>query len=424
MKKLLILLLFPFFCFSQFAYYNKTTAWIDFNFSEKRFQKSENGKKAINLILSAADLKKNFIVVACTNLNCPPDIRNNAVAYSYQGLNYIIYDSRFLEEIADKSTSWSKIWVLAHEVGHHIYGHTRNLNVSKKEMREQELEADWFAGHILYKLGASLENTVGALDYFASDFENYNSTHPSKEKRIKSTKNGYVNAKNTRIKQKISQSKQLLYDAYKLYENNQLEDAISKISEAINKNPNYIEAFYYRGIIYTEIEKFKSAKKDFNTALKINENYADGYIGRGIIYTKIGKYIEAERDFEKALEIEPNNYNAYINLGNNYAEKGALGISLEKYLLAIFINDKIPTAYCNLGVSLWNQGKKYKDLRFDNKTAKDYFDIAINLDNKFKNGYKNRGLWNLHQGNKRKACIDFKKTCELGDCNEYYLHCK
>ena len=60
---------------------------------------------------------------------------------------YIIYNSNFMK-IANEisNNSWSSISILAHEIGHHLQGHTLNNNGSRPAI---ELEADKFSGFVL-----------------------------------------------------------------------------------------------------------------------------------------------------------------------------------------------------------------------------------------------------------------------------------
>jgi len=86
-------------------------------------------------------------------------------------------------------TFWSSISILAHEIGHHLSGHTLNqLNDNHKA----ELEADKFSGFTLYKMGASKEQAIKAIETIGSETET--KSHPSKSKRIIAIKNGWEDA--------------------------------------------------------------------------------------------------------------------------------------------------------------------------------------------------------------------------------------
>jgi Zn-dependent protease with chaperone function len=79
--------------------------------------------------------------------------------------------------------------LLAHEVGHHLNGHTIRKGGSTPEL---ELQADEFAGFILHKLGATLQQSQNVMNYIAKAKES--STHPGKAFRLLAIEKGWNNA--------------------------------------------------------------------------------------------------------------------------------------------------------------------------------------------------------------------------------------
>ena len=133
------------------------------------FTNDKDADIALEKILAVIGASKRFILQPCSDIN-------NAVATSYKGLRYILYDKSFMSTIANNSTSWSQLFILAHEVGHHINGHSIDILLAAADIvepktlatkRKQELESDEFAGFILGKLGATLEQTSEAINLLA-----------------------------------------------------------------------------------------------------------------------------------------------------------------------------------------------------------------------------------------------------------------
>ena len=79
--------------------------------------------------------------------------------------------------------------ILAHEVGHHINGHTLGASMSAYENRIQELEADEFSGFVMQKIGATLEQAIDAIASLASSGDDSYSSHPNKEIGVRLTDN-------------------------------------------------------------------------------------------------------------------------------------------------------------------------------------------------------------------------------------------
>jgi hypothetical protein len=105
----------------------------------------------------------------------------NAEAIILDGKRYIHYNPLYIDKIQQKSqTYWSLIFVLAHEIGHHISGHTLS-KVDIEKCQEEELEADKFAGCALRHLGATAEELERALSFFSTEGSK---THPPRADRL------------------------------------------------------------------------------------------------------------------------------------------------------------------------------------------------------------------------------------------------
>jgi hypothetical protein len=136
----------------------------------------------IETILNFTGLSKNFEIYSAPI--------ENAVATLINNQRYILYDPRLLNHADTNSHAyWSSMSILAHEIGHHLQGHTLEKGGSTPD---KELEADRFSGHVLYKMGASLEQAIAAINRYGSDTDT--PTHPSKYKRINAIKNGWESA--------------------------------------------------------------------------------------------------------------------------------------------------------------------------------------------------------------------------------------
>ena len=128
---------------------------------------------------------------------------NNAVAVSYKGVRYILYDPEFMSILSSNTSNWTNLFILAHEVGHHVNGHSLDLVLyagdivdapELEKKRKQELEADEFAGFVLAKLGASLAQTTSSVSMLSNEDDKY-STHPKRDRRIAAIIKGYKNYK-------------------------------------------------------------------------------------------------------------------------------------------------------------------------------------------------------------------------------------
>jgi len=157
------------------------------------FSTNTAAENALNRILNTIGASKNFVLSPCDRIN-------NAVATAYKGTRYILYDKEFMNLINRNTNDWSNLFVLAHEVGHHINGHSIDILLyandvvdapSLEKKREQELEADEFAAFVLAKLGATLSQLNNVITLISDNSDDTYSTHPSRDKRIAIIKKGH-----------------------------------------------------------------------------------------------------------------------------------------------------------------------------------------------------------------------------------------
>ncbi|HEX9981279.1 MAG TPA: hypothetical protein VGB50_12015 [Flavobacterium sp.] len=144
----------------------------------------DSATEVIQQILSVVGLRPNFEIRAA---NVP-----NAAAVILSNKRYILYNRKFMAAINSYSgNDWAAISILAHEIGHHLNGHTLTGQGSRPDI---ELEADEFSGFVLCKMGASLEDAQAAMNVAASLKASH--THPARRDRLRAIAGGWNNAKN------------------------------------------------------------------------------------------------------------------------------------------------------------------------------------------------------------------------------------
>lgn len=115
-------------------------------------------ESVVNLILDYTGLPKNFTLEEVNWGNAAAFID-----YSKQDSSYrkITYQPDFFLKLNDSTGNfWASISILAHEIGHHLSGHTE----TKKFNNQFEIEADKFSGFILNRMGATLEDARAAIE--------------------------------------------------------------------------------------------------------------------------------------------------------------------------------------------------------------------------------------------------------------------
>ena len=103
----------------------------------------------------------------------------------------IAYNRDFMKHVrqATQNNDWASISIMAHEIGHHLCGHTILPGGSQPPT---ELEADKFSGFVLYKMGASLADAQIAMETLVPDRDS--PTHPARSKRVSAIQDGWQSA--------------------------------------------------------------------------------------------------------------------------------------------------------------------------------------------------------------------------------------
>jgi hypothetical protein len=147
------------------------------------FQSVYEARDIVKSMLDTIKWKENFSIREQNG-------SNNAFATVISGKRWIIYDNIFLESIDEyAATKWASISVLAHEVGHHKYNHVLS---GKGSTVPTEIEADDFSGYVMARLGATLPQSVAAIQTIAT--EKASSTHPAKKDRVTAITKGWNRA--------------------------------------------------------------------------------------------------------------------------------------------------------------------------------------------------------------------------------------
>ena len=143
------------------------------------FRSDREAEGAVDRIVAVTGLRRNFSVRASAVANAAAAIRN--------GERLLLYNPEFMEDVEQRTGNrWAGISVMAHEIGHHLQGHTITGRGSHPPI---ELEADEFSGFVLQRLGASLEDAQAVMRLISS--EDGSRTHPAKRERLTAIASGW-----------------------------------------------------------------------------------------------------------------------------------------------------------------------------------------------------------------------------------------
>ncbi|MDD5165829.1 MAG: tetratricopeptide repeat protein [Candidatus Omnitrophica bacterium] len=96
------------------------------------------------------------------------------------------------------------------------------------------------------------------------------------------------------------------------------DDAISTFTLAIEFDPGYEMAYYFRGLVYGHKGRDDQAISDYSKAIELNPKNGLAYTSRGLAYGIKGNYSKAILDFTRVIELDPTFAQSYIYRGDAY----------------------------------------------------------------------------------------------------------
>lgn len=164
---------------------------------------SPEAVKVIQWIVDLIGIENDFVVKSATFKRSPLAY----AALSGGTERHVVYDvDLFLAK--DGKLSFVDIFLLAHEVAHHINSDTSIFGRSK---HMQELRADRYGGVIVNKLGGSLDDAIAVTKHFS---KSGSKTHPPRSQRVQAIKEGWQHAERMRYVENGRCQAQWLGDAF------------------------------------------------------------------------------------------------------------------------------------------------------------------------------------------------------------------
>ena len=177
------------------------------------------------------------------------------------------------------------------------------------------------------------------------------------------------------------------------------DDALVNLSKAIDLNPNYVDAYFLRGLIYGSQYDFDKAIADFEKVVELDPSHtdakamhADAYAARGADYALEKNYDKAIADFERAIELDPDKAEFKAAAAATYFLRGATR----------YEEGDNESAFTDLDRAI-SDIEKIIELDPDNSEAR----IAIG------EAYLVRGIAHFQGGNYDRAIADLERAIEL-----------
>lgn len=193
------------------------------------------------------------------------------------------------------------------------------------------------------------------------------------------------------------------------------DKSIAYINKGLRINQYMAEPYWLKGKWYELQNKNELAASSYQTAIERDPDYYDAYLSQGILHNKLDNPI-ALQYFQSAINLRPNSIEAWRLKGMSHKEH-------EEYSKAIVIFDTIIAIDSTFEVAYFDKGTTLLDMCYEsNPKAKNdslinealtLFNKAINLNANYVPARYNRGLCYEELGQKNKAKEEYKKVLEL-----------
>lgn len=171
-------------------------------FAQDAMLNERAAKEVVYRIVRHSGLQPDFTVLE--NRDIP-----TAIAYIKGKERMIAYNPAFMARVMDSTcTNWSAISILAHELGHHLLGHT--LDPSNVRPGD-ELACDRYSGFILHAMGATKEEALAAMDVAGNPHGTED--HPPKHARLEAIQQGWNEAR--LIADRVEPEPFVVHDAFR-----------------------------------------------------------------------------------------------------------------------------------------------------------------------------------------------------------------
>ncbi|MCH6255867.1 tetratricopeptide repeat protein [Puniceicoccaceae bacterium K14] len=189
--------------------------------------------------------------------------------------------------------------------------------------------------------------------------------------------------------------------------------AEGKLSEAAELCQNFVDAeqptpdaLHLLGTLLYQSGSAQDAISRIEQAIELQPNNADFYSDLALCLRSQGKRLEALAALEKAIELDEHHLAAHYNLGEEYANVGRFDDGLKSTLEVIKQRPKFVNAWINAGICLKEKGAL--------KEAKQYFEEAVELSPESPVSYFALGEIELELGNEGAAIPLFQSAMQYG----------
>lgn len=195
--------------------------------------------------------------------------------------------------------------------------------------------------------------------------------------------------------------------AFLAYDRGEYENAVNDCDVAIEKNPNYDEAYNLRGQAKVHLQLQEEALVDFDEAIRLNSEYAEAFYNRAKIKNSLGEYGQSLSDFDEVIRLKSDYAEAFLGKGVAQSNLGQFVEAIVSFDIAIGLNPDYGEAFYNRGLTKYHLDR--------NVEAIEDFSQAIRCAPNSSGAYGLRGIIQNRVENYVLAIADLDKSINLDE---------
>lgn len=190
---------------------------------------------------------------------------------------------------------------------------------------------------------------------------------------------------------------------------NDYDKALADLTSSLalpQPSPDFtVRAYSVRAFIYQELADLDAALKDLNAAVRASPEQADGYYWRGQFYLDQNQTDQALADFSKVIEYAPDTADAYAFRGAIYLQREDYAAAVTDYTRLIELTPNDARVYFQRALAYVGQ-EQWAEALAD-------LDEAIAIQDNVAELYLQRGRVNSELGNTAPAAEDYMQYARL-----------
>jgi tetratricopeptide (TPR) repeat protein len=207
---------------------------------------------------------------------------------------------------------------------------------------------------------------------------------PASAQEVLNALKGTINSQSRSTSRPLTSTQDpLLDEAYALYTQKRLDEAIAVYNRALQTNTTNPQGWQGYGLTQRLRGLHEDALSSFERALQLDPGLVTSWNGKGSVLARLRRQQDALDAFEHALQLDPQNAAAWNGKGAALNAMGRSKQAMDAFDMALRYDRQLVQAWYNKGLLLYETG------RF--REAERAYQEALNLDNRFAQAYFGRG---------------------------------